>query len=100
MWVHGCWPPHEIDHINRNRADNRLSNLRLATSQENKGNTRILASNKSGMKGVYWHKLRGKWAACISVNNANTHLGLFASKEEASAASRKAAAEHFGEYAG
>jgi len=87
-----CPPDKEIDHINHNMLDNRRSNLREASHQENCCNRRKHRDNTSGFKGVYWHTSGGKWAASI-------HLGMFATKEEAARAYDEAAKIIHGEFA-
>ena len=56
----------QIDHINGNRVDNRINNLRLVTCSQNNCNARIRSDNTSGVKGVSWHKEKGKWRAEIT----------------------------------
>jgi len=86
LYVYGEFPANQIDHINEVKDDNRLVNLRLATSQENQHNkSSPQTNNTSGYLGVYWNKPRGKWIARIQVNGKNKHLGLFNTAEEASA---------------
>ena len=89
----------EVDHINRNRKDNRLENLRFATRQQNIWNRGINKNNTSGYKGVFWNKQSNRWAAKIWLNYKQIHLGLFDSKEDAALAYNIAAKEYFGEYA-
>ena len=89
MMVYGHWPD-EIDHINGNRTDNRLCNLRNVTRQENSRNRCKSKKNTSGVMGVHWHILKKKWAARIKVDYEDLHLGYFSNKEDAIAA-RKAA---------
>lgn len=90
LYVYGCWPKPEVDHINRDRSDNRLANLREATRTQNAWNTDAHASNTSGVRGVYWHKRAGKWHAQIAAHGQMIYLGLFDSIEEAGAAYRAA----------
>jgi len=81
----------QVDHINRNKLDNRKSNLRSVTQQENFWNTALRATNKSGYKGVHFHKLRKVWIAQIRFNGKAHHLGCFKSKEKAALAYNEAA---------
>lgn len=91
--------PDEIDHINGIRSDNRWCNLRAATRGENMRNFRVRADNKSGLKGVHWHKRARCWVASISVDKKMKHLGCFSSPEEAHAAYVEAAKRLHGEFA-
>lgn len=99
LYVHGEWPKHQIDHINGDRNDNRISNLREATSTQNHANTRIRSDNKTGMKGVSIHSGSGRWRARIMLGRKEKHLGFFETKEEAAEAYKAAAQERFGEFA-
>lgn len=92
---HGGLPAdRQIDHKNRQRSDNRLKNLRLVGALENAQNASIRSDNTSGLPGVCLHKQTGKWLAQISVNNRQTHIGLFASPQQAAAAREQAVREH------
>ncbi len=62
-WVHGEWPVGEIDHINGDRDDNRITNLRLASVSQNRSNKIIACNNTSGYKWVSWHKASKQWRA-------------------------------------
>lgn len=95
-WLHvyGEWPASEIDHINGDKTDNRICNLRLATRAENNANTRCRA--KSGFKGVVLTKYG--YRAAITINNRFKYLGLFKTPEEAHEAYCCAAREAFGDY--
>lgn len=95
LLVHGQWPEHDLDHINRVRDDNRLRNLRPATRSENCQNQPVRKSNKSGTTGVYLHGLSGKWAASINIAKKQRHLGLFDSVDQAIAARKAAEARHY-----
>lgn len=95
LLVTGAWPTTQIDHIDRDRANNRWANLRSATPSQNMGNTKLSKSNKSGARGVLFRD--GKWMAVARANKKQIYLGRFASKSEAVAAYRAHAQRHFGE---
>ena len=99
FYMTGEWPENDIDHINRDRDDNRFANLRLATRSENHANRGMRIDNTSGLKGVHWHKQRQKWTAHIKHNGKTVYLGLFESKDEAYKAYCDAANAHFGTFA-
>ncbi len=88
-----------IDHKNRNPSDNRRANLRLATGNQNQGNSSKRIDNTSGYKGVHLEKRTNKWVAQISIKGIRTYLGTYLSKELAALAYNKAALSHFGEFA-
>ena len=83
LYVFGQLPSDQIDHINGNRADNRIANLRDVNQQENLRNQKRRKTNKSGCTGVSWSRLKSRWGACISINGKNKHLGYFLCKEDA-----------------
>lgn len=87
----------EVDHINGDRLDNSISNLRLVSSSVNSKNRCKRSDNVSGVAGVGFHKLTGKWWAMVSINKKRKHLGLFDSWFEAVCA-RKSAQAKDGEY--
>lgn len=88
LFAHGRWPNDEIDHSNRTRDDNRASNLREASREQNNHN--VSYPNRDMPTGV--HARRGKYRARIRVRGKETHLGDFSTKEEASDAYKKAMA--------
>lgn len=94
LWVHGYFPEHQVDHINRDRADNRLENLREATQSCNLRNAKQKSNNISGVTGVSWYKWSRKWTAKISVNHRNHHLGYFQDFTDAVRARHQAEVEH------
>lgn len=87
-----------IDHINRDRLDNRYCNLRQCTQKENSRNRSFRIDNKSGYTGVCFHKLRKKWIAKIGVDMKVIHLGYFEDKKLASDAYRKASLKYHKEF--
>jgi len=91
LMYYGHWPENEIDHINGIRSENWINNLRDVTRPVNMKNKPKYKTNKTGIIGVYWHKLSKKWAASISVNKKVLHLGVYETIELA--ASVRAAAE-------
>lgn len=96
----------QTDHINRDRMDNRKSNLRVCSSSENSHNVALDKKNKTGFKGVYKYndeykgkKYRDRWAATISFNGIRRWVGLFDTPEEAAIAYNKVAKECHGSFA-
>ncbi len=87
-----------VDHINHDVLDNRLSNLRIVTHQQNSYNKRLYKNNKSGYPGVNYHTRDGKWQASIGKDGKRIFLGHYATAEEANEAYQKAATKCFGEY--
>jgi hypothetical protein len=77
--VNSAWPENEIDHINGDRSDNRIDNLRVVDRAGNSQNRRKAMKNNfsSGLLGVSWHKQHKKWKAAIMVNKKNRFLGYF-----------------------
>jgi len=87
-----------VDHIDGNKTNNNLTNLRWATLTENQRNSKMSISNTSGIKGVSFEKKANKWKASIRINSILIHLGYFDTIEEAAAARQTKANEHFGEF--
>jgi hypothetical protein len=94
----GEWPPEQIDHINGDKADNRIANLRLATNKQNQANQGPRRDNTSGMKGVSWCEARRKWKAEIVVQGRYIYLGRFNSRISAFAARLEAEKIHHGKF--
>lgn len=89
----GQWPAASIDHINGNRTDNRICNLREISMKANSRNASLRKDNKVGRVGVYIH--RDKFRASIKVDAGSLHLGIFSTLEEAIQA-REAAEQLYG----
>lgn len=96
--VYGALPTRFIDHVNGDRSDNRLCNLRLATDAENKRNVGIRAHNTSGFKGVTWDKDNRKWLAHATLNGKGYHLGRYTTAENAARAYRDFAKKNHGDF--
>ena len=90
----GQWPEAQVDHINGDRDDNRIANLRAVDRAENLKNKAMYGNNKSGRTGVYWHGQHRKWCATISVATRIKHLGLFHDLDAAIIARRHAEVEY------
>lgn len=99
MLVHGSIPKSHIDHIDSDKTNNRINNLRVCTHNQNQHNQGIRKNNKSGFKGVSWMKSNRKWHAQICCNSKVKHLGFYDEKEDAARAYDKAAIEIHGEFA-
>lgn len=95
----GKWPPDMIDHINHDKCDNRIVNLRLATAIENSRNRRSQKNSTSRYVGVNWDKAHKRWKAQISNQGVKVWLGYFKSEEEAAKVRDAAAKEAYGEFA-
>lgn len=91
-WVYGAWPSEQIDHINGNRADNRLVNLREVNAADNRRNSKLHHTNTSGHAGV--SKTPHGWQAYILSGEDRKSLGSFATREEAIAARQAAERQH------
>jgi HNH endonuclease len=96
IWAYhyGEWPTDQIDHINGDKTDNRLENLRSVTNAENCKNKRTLDANLSGVTGVGWHRAANKWYARIGSGYRNIYLGVFDNFDGAVAARKNAEIEH------
>lgn len=89
----------EVDHINGNGLDNRRSNLRISTHQQNICNQKLRFDNTSGYKGVSLDKRYRKWKSFIYTKNKQHGLGYYSNIKEAAKAYNQAALKYFGEFA-
>jgi hypothetical protein len=88
----------QVDHIDNNRSNNHITNLRWATSKENSHNRKLSNKNTSGTKGVYWNKNTNKWKAQININGKRINLGSFINKDDAINIRIQRAKDEFGEF--
>lgn len=79
VWLlnRGIWPTGQIDHINGDKSDNRIDNLRDVSALANMRNRSLSRNNKSGFRGVYWNTKEVRWRAHIKDQTRNIHLGYF-----------------------
>lgn len=91
---YGAWPALHLDHINGDRTDNRITNLREVVRSENQRNQKRRTDNTSGATGVSWYVLQGKWVAEIYVDGKKKNLGYFDTYEEAVSARKLAEVTH------
>ena len=87
---YGEHPAGMIDHIDHDKANNRIENLRIATLHENNRNRSLPRNNTSGTIGVFWHKLAGKWTSFIRDGGRVLYIGSFDSIDDAIAARKDA----------
>lgn len=92
LYVYGEIPqkPLQLDHIDKVKTNNAISNLRVVTASQNQRNTGLNSANTSGYKGVTFQKNRNKWRAFIMLDGINKHLGMFKDKSEAVLARKEA----------
>ena len=98
FYIHGSWPNKKVDHIDRDSFNDKINNLRLATSSQNAGNSKISKTNTTGLKGVC--RFRSRWRAQIRVNGPKIWLGDFNCPAAASFAYQISADIYFGEFVG
>lgn len=101
VWAihYGEWPEDQIDHVDNDRLNNRIGNLREATSFENMRNRGAQNNNSSGHKGVHWNSGAKAFCAQICFEGRRVYLGLFSTAEDAHAAYCEAAKKYHGEFA-
>lgn len=99
LYVFGIFPDEELDHINGDRSDNRIINLRAADRRKNSRNSSLRSDNTSGFKGVTWNRDCNKWLAQIQKEGVHYFLGVFDTIEVAAMAYDDEAIKLFGEFA-
>lgn len=87
---HGEEPCEQVDHINGERADNRIVNLRVVSASDNSRNQKVRSNNTTGVMGVNWHPARRRWVSNIYADGRRVHLGYFHSFDDAVIARKRA----------
>lgn len=90
----GEWPSEEVDHINGDRSDNRLCNLRAVSRAENSKNVSVHKDNSVGIIGVSWYPRLEKWCARICVDGERHHIGVYGCIGQAIRARKQAERAH------
>jgi hypothetical protein len=84
VWIYFYGSPAKLtDHINHDRADNHIENLREVSFQENARNATLNIKNTSGIAGVHWHKSNKRWSVWVYVNRKYKHIGTYRDLHEA-----------------
>ena len=99
LYHHGTLPA-VLDHINRNREDNRIENLREATYSENSRNKKGHKNNTSGSRNVSFYKRLNKWRVQLNINGKNKHFGYFLNFDEACSVAEQTRIVYYKEFAG
>jgi hypothetical protein len=97
-YFYGEWPKQFVDHVNLDKRDNRISNLRMATPKDNSANASLRCDNTSGYRGVRFEPRRKKWIAVLHHNGKTRQLGSFEKIEDAASAYARGALSAFGDF--
>jgi len=93
------WPTKMVDHINGDRSDDRIENLRLATPRQNAQNRSVSAKNSSGFTGISWHAPSDKWWVRITIDGKTKSFGLYEDLAEACLVAINMRKQLFGNFA-
>lgn len=100
LYVYGKFPELHLDHINCDKSDNRIENLREVTRFQNLMNVGRNKNNTSGLKNVYYHKPTGKWQVRVTISgNRSKYFGLFEDIELADLVAKEARSKYHGQFA-
>ncbi|WP_241622504.1 HNH endonuclease [Rosenbergiella australiborealis] len=99
LYTYGMWPTGMLDHINNDRSDNSIYNLREASNSENNQNKNLAKNNLCGIKGVFWNKHKRRWEASCSLNGKRYVLGRFKNISDAEREVRLFREKAHGEFA-
>jgi hypothetical protein len=97
--MHHGYLPLAIDHINGNKSDNRIDNLRAASWSENCQNKKIRTDNSIGYKGIHWNKSAQKWSVQVGFKGKRKYFGLYADLELADLVATMAREKYHGKFA-
>jgi hypothetical protein len=97
--MHYGYLPKIIDHVDGNKSNNNILNLRCATHGQNIQNSKLRKDNASRIKGVYWYPSRNKWLVQLRINGKIKHFGYFDSLDVAKLVIQSARNKHHGEFA-
>jgi hypothetical protein len=98
LYMTGKWPVNQVDHKHGDKSDNRWSELREASVEQNNQNIGVRTTNASGYTGVSFNKAKGLWQANGYVQGGCKHLGLFSDPKDAAKAYQEFAKAHHGEF--
>lgn len=99
FYYYGVWPKDKIDHIDHDKTNNAINNLREANTCENNSNVKMTKRNTSGYKGVSWSKKRSKWKCVVGHKKRYYCIGFYTCPIEAAKAYDSKAIELHGDYA-
>lgn len=97
--LYNGWLPKVLDHIDGDRSNNKIENLRPATWSQNLQNMKLRPTNKSGCKNVSWSNAKRKWVVQLSINGRQTNLGRFDDLELADLVATEARDKYHGAFA-
>lgn len=97
--MHHGYEPEIVDHINGDKSDNRIENLRGCTLAQNAQNSKMPSRNTSGVKGVCWHKRFKSWQVSVRCSGKNHYIGRFDCLELAELVASEARSKFHGEFA-
>lgn len=98
FYMTGRWPKEGIDHKNGIKDDNWWGNLRECDQTQNLYNSKLRSDNSTGVKGVCWNKMVGKYMARVYISGQEKHLGVFTEIEDAESAVKQAREKYHGEF--
>lgn len=98
LYMNGECPKDMIDHVDGDKLNNKIVNLRKCNQSQNMQNQKLSKFNTSGYKGVSWHNATSKWRSRAKLKSKQYHLGLFERAEDAFKAYQKFAKQNHGEF--